>query len=360
MPLSIDEKIKRNLDFWQGNHQERPLMIARLGGVFFSRAFEALIPLLERRTEIRPEEIIVDDFLPDYERMYQELEKVNHDAFFVAEPCTGLPWMECIMGAKAYGENVSVVTKPVYSDLEDLKGLKLDKNNPWYQKYLEFSKKLTDLSQGRFAVGQPILRGVTDTIGALAGQVEMACGLIDEPELMQELFHAVTDAQRELIADQYAVTKACHGGYGIGFYHIWTPDRVMWYQEDLAALMSPDHYGEYLFDTSKCVIEGYPYSLVHLHSASFMHLEQMLQIADLKAVQINRDVVGLSVREMLPQCKMVLDSGKRLVLGMGPIVKDDIDAIYDNLPHHGIAINMIAETADEVEEILEYVDSKEW
>ena len=360
MSLSAEEKIKRNLDFWEGNHQERPLMIARLGGVFFSRAFQALIPLLDRRAEIHPEEIIVDDFMPDYERMYQELENINHDAFFVAEPCTGLPWMECIMGAKAYGESVSVVTKPVFSELEELEGLKLDKNNPWYGKYLEFSSKLTELSQGRFAVGQPILRGVTDTVGALAGQVEMACGLIDEPELMHEAFNAVTSAQRELIADQYAVTKRSHGGYGIGFYHIWTPERIMWYREGVAARVGAGRYGEYLFETSNKVIEGYPYSLVHLHSASFMHLDQMLEIKDLKAVQINRDVVGLSVREMLPQCQKVLESGKRLVLGMGPIVKDDIDAIYDNLPHRGIAINMISDTPEEAEEILRYVDSKKW
>lgn len=358
--LSTEEKIERHLAFWGGEPLTRPLLSLRTGDYFFSRHFKANEKLLSMGHVVTPDQIDVDSYMADYERMYHEFESIGHDALFTAEPCTGFPWMECIFGAQAMGSSVSFVTHPVLEDVSQLKNLKLDKSNPWYVKYLEFSRKLQVLSKGRFSVSQPILRGVTDTIGALVGQEEMICGLMEEPDVMKEAFRVVANAQRELIADQYAVTERFHGGASFGFYHIWAPDKVIWYQEDLAALMSPIHYEQFLHACADQICEGYAYTLVHLHPASFFHLDGMLSVKNLKAVQINKDAVGFSVREMIPQCRKVIESGKKLLIGMGEINKDDIDAIYENLPNHSVALNAIVSDCNQARELVDYINGKQW
>lgn len=357
--LTAEEKIQRHLDFWEGRSQKRPLTIVRLGDWFFSREFAANKPLLAKGYAVTPDQICVDDYLPDYERMYEDMNRLAIDAFFAAEPCTGFPWMEGIMGAAVYGNENSFITHPVMDDIEQLEHLNFSKeNNPWYQKYLEFVNKLTEVSAGRFPVAQPILRGVTDTVGSLIGQEEFACALILEPELLKHAFDQVVDAQRSLIDDQYSIIKPFHGGYSFGFYHIWAPGKIIWFQEDLAALMSPKHFEEFLYSTSCKYIEGYDYSLVHLHPSAFIHLDVLLSIKGLSAIQINKDVGGPTIRDMVPVCRKVLESGKNLVLGMGRIDTDDIDAIYDCLPRERVALNIIAEKREDAEKLIEYIASK--
>lgn len=60
-------------------------------------------------------------------------------------------------------------------------------HNPWLAKYLEFVEKLTAHSQGRYPVGQPILRGTSDMLGALRGQTNLVFDYIDHPDAIQQL-----------------------------------------------------------------------------------------------------------------------------------------------------------------------------
>ena len=356
MVPTIEERLQRNRDFWEGKEQKRPLCVLRLGKIFFSQEFEATKGIIGKGHLVTPDQINVDSFLPDYERMYQELQEVDMDGIFSADPCTGLPWMEASFGASVHGSEVSFVTHPTM-DAEDLENLTFDPNNPWTLKYLEFVEKLTDLSNGRFPVGQPIMRGVTDTVGSMIGQMDMIFSVMEEPELTKKAFNTVVEAQRYIIDEHYKRTQPFHGGHSVGFYHLWAPDKVMWYQEDMSALLSPAQYDEFLFDTSSKYINGYDYSLVHLHPASFFSLDNMLKIKDLKAIQINKDVGGPTVREMVPQFLKVLEAGKKLVIGMAKLNQDDIDAVFEHLPSHSVALVMLADDQAEAKAIMEYINN---
>lgn len=354
--VPMDVKLQRNRDFWEGNYQKRPLCVVRLGKHFFSREFEATKDIIAQGHVVTPDQIDVDKYLPDYERMYQELELVDHDGIFSADPCTGFPWIEGSFGAEVRGSKVSFVTHKTMEDVEELENLTFDPNNPWTLKYLEFVDKLVDVSNGRFPVGQPIFRGVTDTTGSLIGQMELIYAVMEEPDLMRKTFNTIVEGQRYIIEQHHKRVPAFHGGYNFGFYQVWAPGTVMWYQEDLCALLSPSQYDELLYDTSCKYIEGYDYSLVHLHPTSFFTLDKILQIKDLKAVQITNDVGGPTVRQMIPQIQKVIDSGKRVLIGMGKLTQDDIDAVFDCLPPHSVALNMLADDLDDAKQIMDYVN----
>lgn len=360
METKQERTLRRQKDFWAGNAQDRPLTCAYVGSHFFSTYYRANAPLLAKGRILKPEEIAVAQYMEDYERLYTEHERVDDDSFFTAEPCTGFPWLEGMLGAEVMGAEVSFIAHPRFASLEALEGLQLDTRSPWYEKYLEFCDALTRLSAGRFPVGQPILRGVSDVIGSLIGQAEMICELMDEPETMQTLFAAVADAQRKLIAAQYEHIEPFLGGYSIGFYHLWTPGRAIWFQDDMSAMMSPRHHAEFLAAPAQKIMAGYDYTLFHLHPASFFHLESILSLDALRAVQINKDVGGPSMADMLPQFERVLASGKRLVIGMSPMDKEDIDVVFDHLPHRGVALTVLAKSVEEANELLAYMDSKRW
>lgn len=358
MVPTIEERLQRNRDFWAGKALKRPLCILRLGKVFFSQEFEATKDLIAKGHVVTPDQIDVDKFLPDYERMYRELCQVDMDGFFSADPCTGIPWMEGAMGAQILGSVVSFVSHKTIDGVDELAALQFDPNNAWMAKYLEFVEKLERLGAGRFSVGQPILRGVTDTVGSLMGHTEMILAAMTEHDLIQRVFHNVVDAQRYLMREHYRRIAPFHGGYNVGFYHLWAPGKSIWYQEDLSALLSPAQYEEYLFETSCRYIEGYDYSMVHLHPASFFCLDQMLKIPNLSVIQINKDVGGPTVREMLPQFQKIIACGKKVLIGMARLDRDDLDAVLDGLPRHSVALSMLANDVADAQEIMDYINSR--
>lgn len=354
---TIEQRLQKHCDFWAGQPLESPLMSIRVGDVFMSRQFKTNHRLLAKNRAVTPDDVSVDDYLGEYESMYQTHEQVGQDGFFVGEPINGFPWFEAICGCEIVGAEVSFVSRHRYESIDELETIGFSRKNPWYQKYLAFLTKVGRVSAGRFPLGQPILRGVSDTLGALVGQEEMVCGLMLESDKMKRLFGEVVQMHRTLVEDAYGIMRPWQGGHSIGFYYIWAPGRVIWFQEDLAAIMAPQHFDEFLRQTATDICAGYPYTLEHLHPASFGHLDGILSLPFLSAVQINREDVGPGLPEILPQLQRVLAAGKRLVI-LGELDDDDIETVAAHLPHQGIALHCMVPTVEAGNELIDRMSER--
>lgn len=346
----LEKRIALHKAFWNGDPMSEPLVSYRIGDYFFSDKFEANRKLLEKNHLVLPEEVIVDDYLPDYERMYRDCEETGQTAFFTAEPCTGIPWLEGMCGCPILGEDVAFMATPTADCIEDIGEIKLDPENPWVKKYVEFLDKLVKLSNGRFPVGEPILRGTTDVIGTMIGQSEMACATMTDPDLMHKSISQVAEMLRQLIELQYQHVPAFYDGYAAGFYHLWAPGKLIWYQEDLSAILSQKHYEEFLREPAEYICSGYDHTFVHLHPNSFFHLDGILSLQNLRAVQINKDVSGPTVEQMLPVFQRVLDADKRLIV-WGDLTEDEVQMIITTLPHKGLFLNIISPTVEQAKEM---------
>lgn len=354
---NTEQRLQKHLDYWSGKPLASPLTAIRVGDVFISRQFKANSGLLSKRGPISPDDLKVADYLEEYDAMFRLHEQVEQDAFFVGEPINGFPWFEAICGCEIYGSDVSFVSRHPHASIDDLESIGFSRENPWYQKYLEFLKGIRAVSANRFPLGQPILRGVSDTVGALVGQEEMVCGLMIDDEKMARLFGEVVQMHRSLIDDAYRVIPPWHGGYSIGFYYIWAPGKTIWFQEDLAAIMAPQHFDQFLRRTATDICTGYDFTMEHLHPASFGHLEGILSLPFLSAVQINREDVGPAISEILPQLKRVVEAGKRLVI-LGMLDDEDIEAIAAFLPHHSVAIHAMVTSVEAGNALVERLDER--
>lgn len=355
MSKEMKNRLSRHQDFWAGKELRRPPVVFRIGDYFWSRRFKAADHLLKKGKEIAPELLNVEAFLEDYERMYQEICLLDQDGFWVAEPFTGIPWMEAMWGCKVYAGESSFISEPWAKKLDDTEKIGFDPENKWFQKYIEFVKALESLSQGRFPVGQPIMRGPSDVAGAVLGQTELVFAMAEEREKTEGFLSRITDFFLRVIDEQYKIVSSFHGGYSIGFYHLWAPGKTVWYQEDLSALLSPRFYQEFLQEQNTKICRAYDYSMIHLHPASFFILDDLLQIPELKVVQINKDVGGPSVREMLPHFRQVL-SGKKLMI-WGDLNREDLEVITSELPANGVFLNIVAPTIEEAMDLRELLET---
>jgi hypothetical protein len=341
--------------FWVREPQPRPLASFRVGDFFFARHFQAALPLLEPGKSILPEMLNVSDFLPDYERMFRQAEELGQDGFWTAEPYTGIPWMEAILGCPVRAGQESFTSRPwLASPEEALEKVHFDPQNPWLAKYLEFTAALARNSRGRYPVAMPIMRGPTDMLGALLGQQQMVLALMDsEPQTILGLIERVTRAFLAVIEAQRRLTPPFYGGQALGFYHIWAPGSAIWFQDDLSSLLSPKLYRQFFLGSARMILAGHDHTAVHLHPNSFFILDELLSLEELKVVQVNKDISGPGVKEMLPVLARIMQT-RGLIL-WGDLTVEDLDLVRRNLPCRGLALNVVAPSPEEAAERLKYI-----
>jgi hypothetical protein len=352
----MDYRLSAHKAFWEEQTLSRPLASCRLGSGFISKQFRAADRFLGELKRVTPDLLDVDLFMDDYDRMYRESEMVGQDGFWVGTPFPGIPWVEAMLGCQVSDATDSFITQPWARSVEDLRRIRFDLSNPWVTKYLEFVTKLQRLSQGRFPVGQPILRGLSDTLGAIMGQTELVYALVDYPDIIGPLFFQVADFYRQLIRLQYDRIQPFCGGYSMGFYNVWCPGECIWFQEDLSSLLSPAIYRQLLVQPDRRICAGYPYTAVHVHPVSFFILDELMQMKELKAIQINKDTGGPSIRQMIPQLRKIVPAKKLIVWGQ--LDEADIDCIMEALPGQAIFLHIVAFNLDRAKQIMDHLRAK--
>ena len=356
MSPQLLKAIELHRDYWERRSMSMPLVSFHIGDTLVSRQFQAARPLLRDHVRIGPEMITVEDFIADYERMWRESEATGQNGIFTAEPFTGIPWMEAMLGCAVYGSVGALLTEPCMSTVEQLQGIRLDADDPWLGKYLEFTRKLVTVSAGRFPVGQPIMRGPSDIVGALVGQSTMVLLMADFPDQMRSVFQKVAEIFLDVIRRQQREVPAYHGGASIGFYHLWTPGKCIWFQEDLSALLSPDYYSRFLKGADELICHDHDYTVVHLHPSSFFLLDQLLGIGGLSAIEVNKDIGGPSVERMIPVLARIQQE-KNLVV-WGELSQQDVDTILDELPDHRVALSILSPSVERAAGLMDHVRSR--
>jgi hypothetical protein len=192
-------------------------------------------------------------------------------------------------------------------------------------------------------------------MAALLGQTQMIYEMYDHPERMKVLAKEIEQVLIRLVEAQNNVIPHFHGGAALGFYHVWTPEKCMWFQEDHTALISPEDYKVFVRPHNEAVCSIYKYNSVHLHSSSFHVLDDMLSINRLRSIEINKDVGGLTVQEMVPAFNKVLNAGKKLIL-WGMLDKDDLMIIRRDVDwKRGVFLCIVTDSVEQAEELLEIV-----
>ncbi|MGE5255511.1 MAG: FCD domain-containing protein [Hyphomicrobiales bacterium] len=354
-PARLEERLALHRAFWARAEQPRPLASFRIGDFFFSRHFKAALTLLEPDKPIAPEMLDVPSYLPDYERMFQESEAIGQDGFWTAEPFTGIPWMEAILGCPIRAGAESFTSRPWLSSPEEaLEKVHFDLQNPWLNKYLEFTSALVRQSRGRFPVGMPIMRGPSDMIGALLGQQEMVLSFkMKDPGAMRRVIEKVTQAFLSVLQAQRRLVPDFHGGTALGFYHVWAPGPSIWWQDDLSAILSPEIYREFFLDAARLILAGHPHSAFHLHPASFFIIDELLSLEGLHVIEVNKDIGGPGVKDMLPILTKIMQT-HGLIL-WGDLTIRDMEVIRRHLPCRGLCLHVVAPNLAEAHERRKYI-----
>ena len=350
----VEEKIDGYQKFWNLETVKHPIIGFDVGGFFPFQWFGALRDIKENEW-MQPEHLIVEKYLRDYTKLYKRSSSVNDDLIKGVSPIPAIPWIEAMLGCPVEISGESIWGRERNAEWDELEKLTLDDDNAWFQKYLEFLGALVENADGEYPVSQPIIRGVTDLLGAIRGNNQALLDTMEASDLAKKLASNCADALIKLTQKQYEIIQPFYGGYLIEQFGMWAPDKIVRLQEDVSAVYSPKAYCELIQEYDRLIADIFPYCLIHLHNSSLFLLDYFLEVEEIDVFQINRDLVGMSTEEMIPYLQKVQHQGRRLLV-RGPMSFDDLNLMKTNLSPTGLILQVVLNNADATGEYIDLIN----
>jgi hypothetical protein len=360
MTLEIKEYKKRHLAFWELLEVDRPLLGFAIGAGSDSWSYwqdnKAARALLNRG-KIEPTDIYPANFVEDQLKYLKMCEQIEDDIYRTAIPLASIPWMEAILGCPVLSTEASFRSEEILESPEDLQLTPFDPGNPWVEKYLEFIEVYRQAYGTRYPVAQSVLRGPSDLACALLGAEEATLAMALEPEAMRRLLEYVTAQLEEFLQLQLKHVPEFHNGYVVGQYDIWAPEPGIRLQEDFTVLYSPKFYDEFVKPLDKRLAGISPYTLIHLHASSLFLIDQFLEVSQIRAFQVTKDLGGTKLSDMMPALLKIQQAGKPLIV-KGEFDDADLKIMKGDLSPRGLCIQPVVGNLTEAQELLP--DLRNW
>jgi hypothetical protein len=341
--IPLSDRLERQTQ-WLERRNERPLFGFTLGSYYPLRRY----PEGSRGLEglIGPDQIVVDRFLADTERLFESHEQAGGDFVFSAAPFLGIPWLEAALGCGVFADQMTGSTRshPPPGFAANCVVPEFSASIPWVEKMLEFVPALTQQSRGRYPVGNTLMRGITDLLSALYGGENFIYRMIDEPDEVKRVIAGLTEFWIAFGRCLLDALPLFHGGTGSFFYGLWCPGKFVWLQEDAAALLSPAMYEEFILPADRQIADAFDHTVIHLHPTRFLPTNYLVD-TNLSAIEIHIDHDGPRAAELHEHYQRVL--ARKPLYVWGDVREEDIEYLFTNLPHRGLAVNAIVDGPEE-------------
>lgn len=259
-------------------------------------------------SEVRPDHIIPNTFLPWIEQWHDRCTGLLADTFQPFSPTFGIPWVEAIVGCPIIAEPGSLWAKPILASYVNRRPILLDRENPWLRKLVEILKVMVHHSDGRYPVALPAMHGPLDTLAGMRSAEVMCLDFIEETDNVLSILDELAQLYIEVCEILLDVIPPYQGGY-VTRMHLWGPGRAITPQNDTATLISPQMYRRYVLPTDQKIVAHFPCQSYHLHSSEFHIFDLLLGIKELTALQVSLEhtLGGRSLEFMLPFIKRILE-----------------------------------------------------
>jgi hypothetical protein len=346
------ELLARHEAFLLRQPVDRPLIGFWIGGYYPAEQFRSGTSLWRAGQILQPQDVCFERFVPDYERLWRLHRDANDDFFYVGSAYWGIPWLEAILGCPVVAGEATCWAAPGLDRLDALPAPGSLDGNPWWQRLLQCTRELIQLSAGRFPVCPPLLRGPGDAAAALRGAMNLTPEYLRDPSGVERLLAHCTDVRIEVVRRLSAEIPAWNGTHAAGGYpsKLWSQRTVAYSQEDAAALLSPTLFRRFLLPLHRRMCQAAEVNFIHLHSACLWPVDILLEDGCYDVLEINIDHEGAAppLPDLMPVFQRIQQAGRPLLL-WGRIRPEDWRVLRDGLDPVGLSIQPILEQPSDAE-----------
>ena len=348
MRISLADRLERMAQ-WLAMRNDRPVTGFTLGSYYPLHRYGGGVRRLPEG-RVTPEDVFVEDYLEDTERLYRLHEEAGGDLVFAAAPFLGMPWVEASLGCGVMADHGTGSTRsiPPPGFAQRPRVPRFSEDNPWVAKMLEFIPALEKQSGGRYPVGVTLMRGISDLLSALYGGEGFVLRMHDEPEEIADVVGKLCDYWIDFGRCLLSRLPDFHGGTGSFFYGLWCPGKMIWLQEDAVALLSPAMYERFIFPADCRIAASFENTVIHLHPSRVIP-SRLLTRSNLAAIELHIDHDGPRAAALESHYRTIL-SAKPLFI-WGDLTAEDLEFVFTRLPHAGLAVNIVVPSVEEARAI---------
>ncbi len=349
---SVESLLPWHEAFLRREPVDRPLLGVWVGGYYPADQFPRGHGGWRVGQSLTPEDVRFEAFRDDYEQLYRVHREADDDFFYVGSAYWGIPWLAAVLGCDIRVGETSCWAEPWFVGPSDLSRLNSDlQDNAWFPCLVEFTQDLLQFADGRFPVCPPLLRGAGDAAAAMCGLQNLVLALIEHEVWAGELLSHCAKVRLEVLQQLQGLIPAWHGTHAAGGYpsKLWTSRTVSYYQDDVASLLNPRLFGEFLLPLARDTKSVADIHFIHLHSSCLYMLDTLLADDTFSVIEVNLDLAGSGppLPEYLPVLKRVQQAGRPLLL-WGEIGSQDWERLENDLQPTGLSIQPIVKSPDEV------------
>ncbi len=269
-----------------------------------------------------------------------------------ASPSQAVPWLAGMLGSTLRILPGSILEEPQHLPWEQVLAKRLDPGEPWFYLYHECCRTLVERAAGRFPVSHGSLVGPTDLLADFRGHTEALYDLVDEPDRSSDALWVFGRIFRELTRATWDRLPRFHGGWFDAQYQLWTPGPTIRMQEDAAAAYSPELYRRLVQPVDRYLAESFSSAFIHLHSTSLTVLEAILEIEELRCIQMNYEVGsgGPDMAGMIPPFRRIQNAGRSLVI-RGSFTPEEARLLMGSLDPSGLYVYAMVESLQEADSL---------
>ena len=340
--VSDEEKTARFRAFWTRAETDRPLIAATLA------TFPSMRAVRRRSGLIEPDDLDIQENLRELDEEWEAWRGVMGDAMFVATPLWAFPWHSAMAGCPIQRDADNLWSLSGLDDWGQLEGLRFDPGNRWFRRQLELTEALVRHAAGRYPVsaGQLML-GPVDMMMQLRGQERLALDFYDSPDMVLALRTALRRSLRRCRPGHLRGRAAILGRPG--------GDDPLFLG---AGGVRGDGGGHQLHDVTRAhrrfvaplhrAGPALSIPMVHLHSAQLHTVPNLLEVAEVAAIQVTPDFG----EDLVPSWRSWRDSGAQAPAGPRRDVPRLGEGDHARLPARGLALLLRCDTAADAARVL--------
>jgi|GEM_PF-6151872 len=352
MPLDIE----RQMRFWRSEETDRPLLTYHVGPYYPVKRYPNVTASLPSG-HLTPKDLSIPALLKDFDLLRDQYAQVEDDMVYVASQLYGFPMIEAILGCKVSVSRTSgsFWTEPFLDDWSMLDSLPDRINKGWLDKLVEMMEATVRWAAGAYPVPLPNLQMVAEMMGGARGATQLALDFFDYPAESKRLAEICLKIWMDVHEIVEPMCPRYEGGYAAHDYGLWAPEQVDVTQEDYSALLSPPIFHDFILPCQRAILKVLPYNILHLHPPSIYVLDQVLDLPELKAINLNYEVGRRDLSTMIPVWKRIQEH-KPLLIYASHINEEEIARIVMELDPRGLALHPVVADAEQARKMTAAVE----
>ncbi len=252
-----------------------------------------------------------------------------------------------VAGCPVFGEDTSW-SHPVIQSWDDLDGLALSEDNPWFQVVRQTAELFAERMGGQAGIATFYHFSPLDMANALRGN-QLFLDLVDAPDQVARLLDFCTGAVIWLEERLWPIVGDLCGGAPL--WGSWLPGHGLMMSEDVANLCRATYYPRWARPWTQRVIDRFDGAFIHNHSLGLHDQPEIARLHGLRVLQISEDPRQPRPVEHLPhliaQCGLL-----PLQISCRP---EEVERAVEMARRGRVILQTYASSVDAANEIVAYV-----